>query len=147
MSFEPADTVGLTITSSSPSGGSAAGSPGPTNVVGTIGTPDFSRELVYDEAASRKYLQTARLDALLGELAARWGTIAEWRKEPLEEALRAVASERGVKAAALIHPVRMALSASTAGPPLFDLVEVMGREEAAQRLGRYRQYLGALPAA
>jgi glutamyl-tRNA synthetase len=108
--------------------------------------PYFTRELAYDEAANRKYLQTAGLDALLGELAARWGTIAEWRKEPLEEALRALATERGVKAATLIHPVRMALSASTAGPPLFDLVEVMGREETAARIERYREHLATLAA-
>jgi hypothetical protein len=41
----------------------------------------------------------------------------------------------------------MALSATTTGPPLFDLAEVLGRQEVAQRLARYRQYLGALPAA
>jgi len=41
----------------------------------------------------------------------------------------------------------MALSASTAGPPLFDLVAVLGRQEVTPRLARYRQYLGALPAA
>ncbi|HXT20862.1 MAG TPA: glutamate--tRNA ligase [Thermoanaerobaculia bacterium] len=106
--------------------------------------PYFTRELAYDEAASRKYLQTAGLDELLGELASRWSGVAEWRKEALEEALRALATERGVKAAALIHPVRMALSASTAGPPLFDLVEVMGREETAARIARYRESLASL---
>jgi glutamyl-tRNA synthetase len=110
-------------------------------------SPYFSRELAYDEAASRKYLQTPGLDALLADLAERWDALPEWKKEPLEEMLRALATERGVKAAALIHPVRMALSATTAGPPLFDLVEVMGREETEARLLRYREYLGALPAA
>ena len=107
--------------------------------------PYFTGELDYDEAASRKYLQTADLDRLLGELAERWA-LADWRKEGLEETLRALATERGVKAAALIHPVRMALSATTAGPPLFDLVEVMGREETARRLERYRHSLAALAA-
>ena len=47
----------------------------------------------------------------------------------LEERCAALATERGVKAGALIHPTRMALSATTAGPPLFDLVEVLGRRE------------------
>ncbi|HEV8629850.1 MAG TPA: glutamate--tRNA ligase [Thermoanaerobaculia bacterium] len=108
--------------------------------------PYFTSELAYDEAASRKYLGTAGLPALLGELAARWAALDEWKKERLEESLRALATERGVKAAALIHPVRMALSATTAGPPLFDLVAALGREETAQRLERYRRSLAALSA-
>ena len=53
-------------------------------------------------------------------------------------------TERGIKAAALIHPVRMALTASTAGPPLFDLVEAIGAGETATRLDRYRGWLREL---
>ncbi len=106
--------------------------------------PYFASELAYDEAASRKYLATPDLEGLLGELGERWAALAAWSKEPLEESLRALAGERGVKAAALIHPVRMALSATTAGPPLFDLVAAMGREETARRLERYRGHLGSL---
>ena len=34
----------------------------------------------------------------------------------------------GSRPGVLIHPTRMALSAAAGGPPLFDLVEVMGRE-------------------
>jgi glutamyl-tRNA synthetase len=105
--------------------------------------PYFVEPGGYDEAASRKYLQTAELPALLGELAARWSA-GEWSKERLEVALRELATERGVKAAALIHPVRMALSASTTGPPLFDLVEALGRDTAERRLARYRGWLAEL---
>jgi len=54
-----------------------------------------------------------------------------------------VAGERGIKAGALIHPTRTALSGSQAGPPLFDLVEVMGREATLRHLdhliGRLRE--------
>ncbi|HET9767437.1 MAG TPA: glutamate--tRNA ligase, partial [Thermoanaerobaculia bacterium] len=111
--------------------------------------PYFTRELAYDEAASRKYLQTPGLDALLGDLKDQWSAstlLTEWKKDFLEIVLRELARTRGLKAAALIHPVRMALSASTAGPPLFDLVEVMGREETAARIERYREHLATLGA-
>ena len=76
--------------------------------------------------------------------ATRWAALGEWKKDRLEETLRALAAERGVKAAALIHPIRMALSASTAGPPLFDLVEAIGAGETASRLDRYRGWLREL---
>ena len=106
--------------------------------------PYFTHELGYEEAASRKYLATPGLTELLDELASRWAAAEPWSKERLEELLRELATERGVKAAALIHPARMALSATTAGPPLFDLVEVLGRDSVARRLSRYRESLAAL---
>jgi glutamyl/glutaminyl-tRNA synthetase len=73
--------------------------------------------------------------------AARWSALDEWTKERLEESLRAFATERGRKAAALIHPVRVALSAPAAEPPLFDLVAALGREQTPLRLDRYRRWL------
>jgi glutamyl-tRNA synthetase len=109
--------------------------------------PYFVAPQGYDEAASRKYLQTAGLTELLAELVGRWQADQGWNKERLEQVLRELSTERGVKAAALIHPTRMALSASTAGPPLFDLVEVFGRDEVARRFTRYLGYLGELAAA
>ena len=75
--------------------------------------------------------------ALAGHLAAlreRFASLPAFTKEALEAELRAVAGERGIKAGALIHPTRAALSGSQAGPPLFDLVEVMGREAALRHL-------------
>jgi glutamyl-tRNA synthetase len=109
--------------------------------------PYFAAPTAYDEAATRKCLLTPALDELLAELATRWQTLEPFGKEALEASLRELATARGVKAAALIHPTRMALSASTAGPPLFDLVEVLGRPEALARLERYRGWLATLAAA
>ena len=62
-------------------------------------------------------------------------------KEALEAGLRSLAEEKGLKAGVLIHPVRMALSAATAGPPLFDLVEAMGRELTERRMGAFIAFL------
>ena len=39
-----------------------------------------------------------------------------------------------MKAGVLIHPTRMALSGAAGGPPLFDLVEAMGREATVDAL-------------
>ena len=106
--------------------------------------PYFVAPTAYDEAASAKYLQATPTPELLAELGGIWQRAEPWGKERLEELLRQLATDRGVKAAALIHPTRMALSASTAGPPLFDLVEVLGREVVGERLGRYVEHLERL---
>jgi glutamyl-tRNA synthetase len=105
--------------------------------------PYFQDELAYDRAACGKFLQDAALPGLLSTLRDRWAAAPALTKEAAEAALRALADERRVKAGALIHPTRMALSAAAGGPPLFDLVEVMGREQSLLRLDRFIAFLEA----
>ena len=58
-----------------------------------------------------------------------------------EATLRQLAEELGVKAGALIHPTRLALSGRKAGPSLFELVVVMGQKSAEHHLRRMAQVL------
>ncbi len=55
--------------------------------------------------------------------------------EATEAAVRALAAQTGQKAAAFIHPCRAAVSGSTAGPSLFHMLEVLGKERVLHRLG------------
>jgi glutamyl-tRNA synthetase len=81
------------------------------------------------------------LPELLETLRDRFNALPEFTKEALEAELRKLADERGVKAGVPIHPTRMALSGATGGPPLFDLIEVMGRETTERRLTRFVEFL------
>lgn len=105
--------------------------------------PYFQEIQAWDPAANAKFLKDADLPAHLETLQERYRALPEFTKEALEAALRALSEERAIKAGVLIHPTRMALSATTNGPPLFDLVEVMGRETADQRMGRFIAFLRA----
>ena len=105
--------------------------------------PYFQDELTYDPAANAKFLKDAALPALLEALQERYRGLPEFTQEALEAGLRALSEERAIKAGVLIHPTRMALSATTNGPPLFDLVEVMGRETTDLRMGRFIAFLRA----
>jgi glutamyl-tRNA synthetase len=71
--------------------------------------------------------------------------LASFTKDALEAELRSLGEAHGVKAGVLIHPTRMALSATTGGPPLFDLVEVMGRAISLGRLDRFIAFLCSGP--
>jgi glutamyl-tRNA synthetase len=64
-----------------------------------------------------------------------------FEKGGLDTELRSLADERGIKAGVLIHPTRMALTAAAAGPSLFDLVEVMGRDATVRHLGHFIAFL------
>jgi glutamyl/glutaminyl-tRNA synthetase len=55
---------------------------------------------------------------------------------PVEQALRVAAERAGVKAAALIHATRVAVTGRAVSAGLFDLLVLLGRERVVERLGR-----------
>ena len=61
-----------------------------------------------------------------------------------EQALRALATERGVGAGKLIHPLRLALTGRGASPPIFDVAAVLGKERTLARLDRFIERWPAL---
>jgi glutamyl-tRNA synthetase len=52
----------------------------------------------------------------------------------LEAVLRNTASALGVKASALVHPARLAVTGSNAGPSLYHLLEILGRDQVLARI-------------
>jgi glutamyl-tRNA synthetase len=103
--------------------------------------PYFQGRLEYDPALLGKFQKDPALPGHLDALRDRWAQLPTFHKGALEEALRVLAEERGLKAGTLIQPTRLALSGATGGPPLFDLVEVMGREATDRHL---RSFIGLL---
>jgi glutamyl-tRNA synthetase len=103
----------------------------------------YFREVAYDPEASAKFLKDPDLPGHLEALRDRYAQLPDFTKESTEAALRALADERGLKAGALIHPTRMALSGAAGGPPLFDLVEAMGREATVDHFNRFLAILRA----
>ena len=52
----------------------------------------------------------------------------------MEAELRRFAEERGLKLGAIAQPLRAALTGSLASPGLFEVMEVLGREESLARI-------------
>ncbi|HKF44216.1 MAG TPA: glutamate--tRNA ligase [Thermoanaerobaculia bacterium] len=92
----------------------------------------------YDADGMKKQVK-AETPGLLQRLAARYEALpaGEWTPERLEAALREVAGEAGVSAGKLIHPTRLALTGTTVGAPLFDVVALLGKETALRRIGKF----------
>jgi glutamyl-tRNA synthetase len=59
----------------------------------------------------------------------------------LEQQLRALAVERGLKAAALIHATRIAMTGRMVSPGLFEMLVLLGRDRVAERLTRLVGFL------
>jgi glutamyl-tRNA synthetase len=68
----------------------------------------------------------------------------EFKHDPLDQALRAAAQELGIKAGQMFQPIRVAVCGRKNAPPLFETLEVLGRETV---LARVEQAIGkAAPA-
>jgi glutamyl-tRNA synthetase len=60
----------------------------------------------------------------------------------LEKTLKELAVQLGVKAGVLVHPTRLACTGATAGPSLYHLLEVLGKECVLKRLDRVLETRG-----
>jgi glutamyl-tRNA synthetase len=59
---------------------------------------------------------------------------ANWDMAALEACTRAFAEQQGIKLGDIAQPLRAALTGRTASPPVFDVLAVLGREEALTRI-------------
>jgi glutamyl-tRNA synthetase len=60
--------------------------------------------------------------------------INDWREPALEAAARGLADRAGVKLGEVAQPLRVAITGSTASPPLFKMMAILGREECLGRI-------------
>ena len=81
-----------------------------------------------DPAAAAKHL-TPEIRPLLAQLAATLDGLEPFDAPAIEQALRATAEQAGVKAAALIHATRVAVTGRAVSAGLFDLLVLLGRSQ------------------
>jgi len=97
----------------------------------------FAEELEYDA----KFLIPKKKDAafareVLARVRPECEAIEPWRAEALEEMMRRVSEETGWKTRDLFMPVRVAATGSKATPPLFESMEVLGKDVCLERLDK-----------
>jgi glutamyl-tRNA synthetase len=78
-----------------------------------------------DTAMAKRVLEKAR------ELLAN----VEFKHDPLDQTLRTAAQELGIKAGQMFQPIRVAVCGRKNAPPLFETLEVLGKEKTVARLG------------
>ncbi|HSV29667.1 MAG TPA: glutamate--tRNA ligase, partial [Candidatus Omnitrophota bacterium] len=90
------------------------------------------RPLALDEKAAKQLDADGK--AVLSAFAARIRGAEPWSKETLEEAARVYAEESGLKLGKIAQPLRAALTGSSVSPPIFEVMEVLGRAETLGRI-------------
>jgi glutamyl-tRNA synthetase len=94
----------------------------------------FTDSIQYEPGAVDRYLRADGMAEYLRALDDAFAQLADFDAASLETALRSVADARGVKAATLIHAVRVAMTGTTVSPGLFDVVALIGRARTHVRL-------------
>lgn len=103
--------------------------------------PYFREKLAYDPDLCGKFLADEELPDRLEALRDRYTQVEPFEVDCLDETLRQLATDLEVKAGYLIHPLRMAVSASKTGPGVFDLAAAQGREACRRHLTHFIAWL------
>jgi len=90
------------------------------------------RPLEMDPKAEKQLTPEARQH--LAALKERFAAVEDWSAEPLEETVRTYAEEADVKLGKIAQPMRAALTGRTVSPGIFEVLEVLGRDESLARL-------------
>ena len=95
----------------------------------------FRDDFVYDEQAAAKHF-VAGNRRLLEILRETFDEKEQFDASSIEARFKTLAANLQVKVGALVHPVRLAMTGTTAGPSLYHLLEVLGREKVLARMDR-----------
>jgi glutamyl-tRNA synthetase len=113
------------------------------DLLGFLLVPDHHFSV--DPAAATKVLTPSSapvLDAAVSVLT----DLPSWTAEDVQETLQAALVDRlGLKPRVAYGPVRVAVTGRTVSPPLFESIELLGRERTLERLRAARAGLGAAP--
>jgi glutamyl-tRNA synthetase len=93
----------------------------------------FARRPIAFDAPAEKLLDEAGRK-VLGALLPRLESVGSWTPEALDEAVRQYSDDAGLKLGKVAQPLRAALTGRSTSPGIFDVVEVLGREESLARI-------------
>jgi glutamyl-tRNA synthetase len=96
-----------------------------------------ARPLALDQKATQ--LLDAEARRTISALLPRLEQVSAWEAAAIEAEVRAFAEENGAKLGRVAQPLRVALTGKSISPPVFDVMAVLGRDEA---LARIRDHAG-----
>jgi glutamyl-tRNA synthetase len=97
----------------------------------------FQESVVIDQEAAKKIMGQATATQILDGVIERYATI-EWNAEAIHATTLAVGEQHGLKLGKAQAPVRLAVTGKRVGPPLFESMELLGRDAVLARLRKLR---------
>jgi glutamyl-tRNA synthetase len=105
----------------------------------------YQDAITYDPKAAEKFLKPESLDMLKG-LAREFEAQDPFSGKDLEEAFKRVMEQTGLKFGKIAQPLRVVLTGKTVSPGIFEVVEVLGKEKAIDRINQAIRFIEADPA-
>jgi glutamyl-tRNA synthetase len=102
----------------------------------------YTSDFAYDEEAAVKFLKPEVVplyEALLTKLA----KLPDFSHDAIEAAFKEFCAEQGIKMGQIGPPVRVALCGGTTSPSIYEVLEVLGRDEARRRVERAIAFIRA----
>jgi glutamyl-tRNA synthetase len=113
-----------------------------SDAVGLLGFL-FTDDVAIDPAAAQKQLAGPEAVQVLDAATGALGALADWTAPAIETALKeALVEGLGRKPRQAFGPVRVAVSGRTVSPPLYESMELLGRDRTLARLGAARGAAG-----
>jgi glutamyl-tRNA synthetase len=104
------------------------------NEIVDLAMPYFGETVTWDMDAARKNWKDPATADRLQRLRDAFARVDSWNESSLEPVLRALADELAISAGKLIHPLRVALSGQAAGPGIFEVAVLVGRDRSLRRM-------------
>ena len=95
----------------------------------------FRDDFEYDAPAAAKHFIPANRQ-LLTVLREAFDETGDFDAAALEARFKTIAANMQIKVGALVHPTRLAMTGTTAGPSLYHLLEILGKEKVLARMDR-----------
>ncbi|MBO0781080.1 MAG: glutamate--tRNA ligase [Ktedonobacteraceae bacterium] len=95
----------------------------------------FLKDLTYETSLLiQKGMDAPRTHEALVQARDLLNSLSAWQHDAMEQPVRDLAAQMGLKAGQMLGSLRAAVSGSPATPPLFAMMEVLGREVCMQRI-------------
>lgn len=91
-------------------------------------------QIAYDQQAVQKVLLKDNGLAMLKIVREKLATTTEFTEQGIEKMLRALAEEHKVGLGKVAQPLRVAITGSTISPPIFDSVQLLGKQNTLARI-------------
>lgn len=104
----------------------------------------FRNELEYDEKGVKKFFSKPETVELLVDGMRVLSGLDTWTAASIEAAYRQLIQKKGISSAALFHPTRLAISGRTIGPGLFDIMELLGKQQTLRRMAEAIEYIESM---
>ncbi len=103
----------------------------------------YKSDFEYDAKALEKFIH-GNLVQLFSEIKGKIGEVENLNHDTIDPIFKDICARHGVKMKDVALPARIALTGGTAAPGLFDVMEVLGRDESVKRLERAIEHVKKL---